>query len=857
MDDARQAFCDALRDALETHQPDWHIRRHVDSWDYHSLEQNRQLGVWVDTLRRWVDGENFPRVKKFEGFLDATDFPDDVRESLYRMFHHARTAPRRHVSPTTAIGIPMISPVKPFIGRKPQVNQILQWLDDDGAMLTIVGRSGMGKTALACHVLQQQSESTVVYLSAQQPMLEGIFLALSALDESLQQLWTSPNSLNHKLERLFDTLHDHDIIIFLDDVVLDNDGRVIESELLEFMRAIVVTDVRLIMTSQLDPTLPAHLRPANVIVPLTEGLAVEEGVEFLKKLGAVGDLAAMVEHVHGIPRALEVIAGLPDDAVEHSTALDELHQLSYERLTSTEYHVLEALAVLRQPVKPAVIAALLGIDYVLPAVQHLIRARLVDGNRVTGEVHLKPMEAEVVYSQLDDVRCLKLERAAADYFMAVDPLRAFDHLVRSGQMMQALDVLIDNRQDFINAGYLHRVLAMHRQLNLSDPRNEWYLADTLHLIGEYEQAARHYEKAIDLARMQDNAEWLAKGLLGLGDLNRILGRYEPAIEAYELAMEVSGEVDEPAYKGLGMAYFYLGESELGLQCLGETSNANLLRAEILYHSGEFVAALDLLQDKLDCLAPLEQFPRYSLMSVIHADIGELDLALREQQHAITLAEQVDAIHTQCLLRLGTLKILQGETESGENMLQTALAEADRLGNREIETSALNMLARQRMLDGRIHMAGYILSLLLQAGWSTRSRVEWEAWHTTAAGFCLLTEQLEGAWTMIQKAIAFPVVHQHHHTLAVQAMVKLLSGDQDGARVAFNHALDTAQSAKLKDTYRAYYTQGLAYAGLSMIEGNYWLDDARRAYKEARWRCDAPGVVDEAHYWLELLGANHL
>ncbi|MCI0709892.1 MAG: tetratricopeptide repeat protein [Chloroflexi bacterium] len=857
MDDAQQAFCEALRDALEMYQPEWHIRRHVDSWDYHSLEQNRQLGVWVDTLRRWVDGENFPRVKKFEGFLDTTEFPDDVRESLYRMFHHARSAPRRHHGKAISIGTPMISSVKPFIGRKPQVNQLLQWLDDDGAMLTIIGRSGIGKTALACHVLQQQSASTVVYLPAQQPTLEGIFLALSALDESLQQLWTSPNSLNHKLDRLFDTLHSHDIIILLDDVMLDKDGRIIEPELLEFMKALVATDIRLIMTSQLDPALPAALRPANVIVPLTEGLALDDGVELLKKLGATGDLSAMVQHVHGIPRALEVIAGLPNDAVEHSTALDELHQLSYERLTDTEYQVLEALAVLRQPVKPAVITALLDIDHVLPAVQHLIRARLVEGNRITGEVHLKPIEAGLVYGQLNERQRLKLERAAADYFVDVDPLRAFDHLVHSGQMKQALDVLIEHRQDFINAGYLHRVLAMHRQLKLSDPRNECYLADTLRLIGDYEKAASHYENAIDMARMQDNDEWLAKGLLGLGDLNRILGRYEPAIEAYELAMEASGEVDEPAYKGLGMAYFHLGESELGLQCLGETSNANLLRAEILYHSGDFVAALDLLQDKLDRLAPLEQFPRYSLMSVIHADIGELDLAVREQQYAITLADQVDAIHTQCLLRLGTLKILLGDTGSGEDALQSALSEADRLGNREVETSALNILARQRMRDGRINMAGYILSLLLQAGWSTRSRVEWEAWHTTAAGFCLLTEQLEGARTMIHKAIAYPVIHQHHLTLAVQAIVKLLSGDQDGARVAFNHALDAAQSPKLKDTYHAYYTQGLAYAGLSMIEGNYWLDDARRAYREARWRCDAPGIVDEAHFWLELLGASHL
>src|SRR5690606_20586380 len=130
----------------------------------------------------------------------------DVRESLYRMFHHARTAPRRHHGKAAIIGVPMISPVKPFIGRRPQVNQILQWLDDDGAMLTIVGRSGTGKTALACHVLQQQPDSVVVYLPGQQTTLESIYLALSTLDESLQQVWTSPNALSHKLERLFDTL---------------------------------------------------------------------------------------------------------------------------------------------------------------------------------------------------------------------------------------------------------------------------------------------------------------------------------------------------------------------------------------------------------------------------------------------------------------------------------------------------------------------------------------------------------------------------------------------------------------------------------------------------------------------------
>ena len=73
MTNPRQKFQQTLKDALDNYHPDWDVRRR-GTWDerHHAeWERNRQFSVWVDTLKRWVRGDHFPRVKTFERFLES------------------------------------------------------------------------------------------------------------------------------------------------------------------------------------------------------------------------------------------------------------------------------------------------------------------------------------------------------------------------------------------------------------------------------------------------------------------------------------------------------------------------------------------------------------------------------------------------------------------------------------------------------------------------------------------------------------------------------------------------------------------------------------------------------------------
>lgn len=839
MSDARQLFRQALRDALDTHQPDWDMRRHVT---HQTIDENRQLGVWVDTLRRWVAGDNFPRVKKFEGFLESADFPSPVRDRLFKMFHSARTAPVQQ-----AIGKAPIDPIKPFIGRQDQVNTMLRWLDSEQALLTIVGRAGIGKTALACHVLHQKIEMAVVFLAGQPPLTEAIFLSCAALagdDYDLKQVWMSPSPLETKLKRLFAALDEQDVIILIDgiDPALDSVGRFIEPDMNTLLTHLPNSPLRLIITTQTQPFLPSGLRMHQSTLCLEDGLPIEDGVVLLQQLQVKGSLKPMVERVHGLPRALEILAGNPDvDAT-----LDNLHANIYQQLSPGEYAVLEALAVLRNPVEPPVVAHILHLNNVLPLVQKLIHRHLVEGNRVNGYVHLKPLEAALIYPRLTDERRLQLERAAAHYFKSTEPLRAFEHLLRAGDLVEAEALIAKAHDSFIQEGRIHALIDCYQRLPVAHPRRYVGLGDALRLLGHYEQAVDAYSTAIDLARDQEETSWLGQGLLGLGSVNLAWGRYEAAVEAFEYACDYHTSL---AATGLGQAYHQLGEADLALQYAPQNS---ILAGEILYSLGELSEATTHLESTGTDLAVHETIARYSLLGEIAMARGQLGQALSSQHQAIDLAQQAGIPWTLQQYRLGSTLVLAGQRREGERWLNQALETADYLGERYVETLTLQRLAYLRLEEDRLDMAGYIINLLLEVGYSTRSHLHWESWHTTAAIYYLMTGDLEQAHCLIQRALTHPTILDHARALTVQAMIHWRLNDTDGARAAANEAVAVAQLPRLANHWPTQYMLGVAYAGLARMESNYWLEDARQAFHRARWVCEAPGVIDEAQFWLRLL-----
>jgi len=322
-------------------------------------------------------------------------------------------------------------------------------------LISLLGRGGMGKTALACKVLQElehnrwthsdggPSVDGVVYLSTRTRgiTLERLFLDCAHVlggeqGERLQRLWASPDSefpLEDKVSRLLEMLGAGLHVVLLDNVedLLDAHGRFQSPELELFFHVVVRSphQVRVLLTSREPVDLPnSLLQPHDKHVVLREGLPRADAVVLLRELDPNGvcglsdapeeQLLRVVERTHGVPRALELVASILANNVLLS--LDEvlrsfyrreevvlkLVEENYNRLDIDARRVLQALAVFGRPVKP------LAVDYLLraaapgtdvPGILHrLVRTHAVTADRRTGEITLHPIDREHAYSQLAD-----------------------------------------------------------------------------------------------------------------------------------------------------------------------------------------------------------------------------------------------------------------------------------------------------------------------------------------------------------------------------------------------------------------------------------------------------------------------
>jgi hypothetical protein len=247
-------------------------------------------------------------------------------------------------------------------------------------------------------------------------------------------------------------------------------------------------------------------------VKLLEGLPVADGVALLRELDPNGEyglqdapeeqLAKAVSLVHGVPRALEVLAGiLANDPLaslaevlegffQQEDVVQALIEENYRRLDGDARRVIEALAVFRQPVLP------LAVDYLLEPftpglnvpgiVRRLTRTNIVSVDRAARTVTLHPIDRDYAYSQLPEDGTSEpaytrqgLEGRAADYYVQLrtppetwkniddlEPqLAEFEHRVRAGDYDAACQVL--NSFDFeylLRWGHYARLAEMRESL---------------------------------------------------------------------------------------------------------------------------------------------------------------------------------------------------------------------------------------------------------------------------------------------------------------------------------------------------------------------------------------------------------
>jgi tetratricopeptide (TPR) repeat protein len=495
-----------------------------------------------------------------------------------------------------------------FKDRLREIRALCDHLTDAGVRLvSIVGRGGMGKTALASRVLAdlergvlpvpgEERELTIdgiLYLSAR-----GTGLGLERVYADVGRMLGEPTArkmaarwadrdtpLAAKVEYLLGSMQDGLYLILLDNLEdeLAEDGAIREEGLRLFVERCLAQlgGARLITTSREQiKVAAAALRNARSI-PLREGLPDYEAVALLRDLdpdGTLGlrdapekELRHAVQLTGGIPRALEILAGilhqdptaslsrlLIDEGLFGEQVVERLVAASHRRLGEDERRVMETLAVFDRPVEETAVVYLLypwfpDLD-VRASLRRLVGGYFVSASRVTGECSLHPLDRDYVYRQLPDP-----EKGPFHMFLAAIWL-VFKHKP-SKKTLESSKMAVPS-QDFHAPGVYNRrnleLRAADFYASIRKPKSEWKsIEDLAPQLAEFEHRVR--------ARDCDGA----CRVLNLIDYNYLIlwGHYGRVVEMREklLKRPIDPDLRAANLGNLGRAYRSLGQTERAIK----------------------------------------------------------------------------------------------------------------------------------------------------------------------------------------------------------------------------------------------------------------------------------------------------
>ncbi|GGU35896.1 trypsin-like peptidase domain-containing protein [Streptomyces violascens] len=630
------------------------------------------------------------------------------------------------------VGVPVAYGIELFKNRASEREAIARHLSDPAIrMVTITGPRGIGKSALAAKVMdlldrgawpgsvQGPLPSGLVNLSTRTSgiSLERLYFDCARLLgperlAGLRDVWNAGGTTQERLAELLAAMGDRLIVILMDNLedLLEDDGSIADEELAVILDWLfrARSTPRLLATSQVPVRLAPELRRFAAHVELSEGLSPAESAVLLRELDRDGSLgiAGLSEdellhaavHVHGVPRALELLIGaLADDTVllpslrdvlndftrRHDVVAD-LAQDRYKRLDERAHVVLGVLAALRTPVTQSAVEEILaGLDPELPTARvlaSLVRMHLVSVDRAHRTFALHPLDAEIAYGRMPQDgphRRQAVEREIASWYGRraesrgtwrtledIEPQRRrFDHLVRSEDYDDAARVLCEISEWLVWHGSVLAAVSMHLAVEGRIRDERVRLAHAVAygharlIAGPMEQSVASFTEAAALAERLGDRSAFQHALFGLGDANRQLGHLhastEPLARAAELARELGdAEREVHALLSLSLTHSYLGDGESALAgadrlaALGEASGDLLTTARS--GNARTIALLSLGRWQETIAAGAETIRAYRASGIQEATSGAMNaqglalLALDETAQAI--AALLDACH---------------------------------------------------------------------------------------------------------------------------------------------------------------------------------------------------------------------
>ena len=742
---------------------------------------------------------------------------------------------------------PMTAPSY-FQGRTSETALIANCLGNPGLRITtVVGRGGIGKTALVCQLLKalelgrlpdELGELTVdgiVYLSAvgAHPInFPNLFTGLCELlpDEAagrLRQRYQDPLEAPTKLMlALLEEFYNERSVVLMDnfeEVVDTGTGAITDHALDEALRALLAAPphgVKVVITTRVAPrelllTQPAAQHRFN----LDEGLASPHAENVLRAMDPYGSLGLKNapadlltrarDRTRGYPRALEALAAilaadrdttpselLTETARVPDNVVDALVGEAFNRLDSLAQLVIQALAVYPGPVPPV------AVDYLLQPYRATIDAA--------------PVLTRLVNMQL--VRCdvgrYYLHQVDRDYALHRIPLG--EPTDQSG-----------NRTPFTRHAMWRRGADYFKQTRA--PRETWKTVDDLApQLAEFE--LRYQTQDYDTA---------ASVLLDIG--HDYLMRWGHCRLTLNLHQRLHGHLIDPWINAahlntLGSCYYRLGQINTAIehhqQALtiardigdrqGEAAQLGNL-GSCYYRLGQINTAIEHYQQALaiarDIGARQSEATQLGNLGNCYSHLGQINTAIEHHQQALTIARDIDARQSEAtqLGNLGNCYSHLGQTDAAVEHYQLAIQIADEIGHAQTQFEV----------------------------------------RTSLAEVYLLASDLDLCCTTAKDATAYnyPLSRAQLHLLL--GIAQLRQSAHFEARQSFTTAVEHVD--RLLQTCGEYYfgveCKGLALCGLALAGQPDQLTKAIDLLSKARAITTAPGLVSRTLRLLDAIAVN--
>ena len=781
--------------------------------------------------------------------------------------------PRRRV-----VNLPPLE-VARFVDRQPEREALRSYLHDAGLRLVkVVGRGGMGKSALVSCVLGEVEDRLgdaapgpgdglpdgILYLSARTTglgleRLEADVRAVLDDEEAhrLAEAWTSRDAtVEQKVDTLLAALRGHRLVVLLDalEVVLADDLTIAEAGLRAFVEACLRHSGAplLVVTSRVDVLVPPEALHAVRVVKVEAGLGAEDACALLRHLDPQNDLGLrhasreqlerVAELTAGIPRALEVLAGilqrdstasleslLADEAALGQQTVEELVADGYRRLGESERTVMQALAVLRTPVPATAVNFLLhpwfpGID-VATCLRRLVGSYFVTASRQTGRFAVQALDREHAYRQIP-------EASGSGYGRSALELRAADFYASLRKPPEQWRSLADVEPQLAEFEHCRRADALDRALEVLQPIDEHYLS----LWGHYLRLIELRTSVLDRPVRPDLR---AANLAGLGGAYQVLGQYDTAVRHLEQAVEIAGrEGDgeaEITYVGnLGRVYRNLGEMDKAVSCLERTFRHHETRGDR--------RGMAVWSDRL-------------ALSYWH--LGRLDDAIALARQGLALARETDDRRTEAaaLSNVGLMYETAGDAAAARASFAESVEMARRIGDRRGEAIGLGRLAAAHLAAGDPAAAvdGHTEALALAEALGERRE---QSYQLMGLGRARAAQgDLPGGIGHLRRARDLDVPETSYLAATRLGLALLSAGDRPAAADAFDDAANRCHRrlGRCDRLYAARYALATALVGAAVC-GPAWADDQRRAdvlttatreYRLAVANCAGRGIVGAA------------